>query len=59
MILLVEVSFLPQYRDYIVPEIGWLMNMEQLVERELARETEVLGENLLQCHFFHQKSHVN
>jgi hypothetical protein len=34
------------------------MNMEQLVEYEMAWETEVLGENLLQCHFVHHKSHV-
>jgi hypothetical protein len=29
-----------------------MMNVEQLVEWELAGETEVLGENLLQCHYF-------
>jgi hypothetical protein len=34
------------------------MNMEQLVEWELAGETEVLGENLSQCHFLHQKFHI-
>jgi hypothetical protein len=35
------------------------MNIEQLVEWELAGETEVLGENLSHCHFLHQKSHMN
>jgi hypothetical protein len=34
------------------------MNIEQLVERELAVETEILGENLLQCHFIRHKSHM-
>jgi hypothetical protein len=29
--------------------------LEQLVEWELAGETEVLGENLPPCHFFHHK----
>jgi hypothetical protein len=32
--------------------------VEQLVECELAGETEVLGENLLQRHFVHHKSHM-
>jgi hypothetical protein len=35
-----------------------MMSVEQSVEWELAEETEVLGENLPQCHFFHQKPHV-
>jgi hypothetical protein len=30
----------------------------ELVECELVEETEVLGENLLQCHFLHHKSHM-
>jgi hypothetical protein len=38
--------------------IGLLMNMERLVEWELAGETEVVGESLLQCHFVHHKSHI-
>jgi hypothetical protein len=35
-----------------------MMIMEQLVEFELAGETEVLGENLPQCHFVRHKSHM-
>jgi hypothetical protein len=35
-----------------------MMIMEQLVERGLAGETEVLGENLPQYHFVHHKSHM-
>jgi hypothetical protein len=31
--------------------IGWLINVEMLVEWELAGEREVLGENLPQCNF--------
>jgi hypothetical protein len=34
------------------------MNMEHLVELELTEETEVLGENLPQCHFVHHKSYI-
>jgi hypothetical protein len=37
---------------------GWLMNLEQLVERELMEETEVLGGNPPQYYFVHQKSHM-
>jgi hypothetical protein len=35
-----------------------MMSVEHLVEYELAEEIELLGENLLQCPFVHQKSHV-
>jgi hypothetical protein len=34
-----------------------IMMMEELVER-LAKETEVLGENLPQCRFVHHKPHM-
>jgi hypothetical protein len=34
------------------------MSVKQSVEWELAGETEVLGENLLQRHFVHHKSHM-
>jgi hypothetical protein len=36
-----------KYQDYTASMIGWLMNTEQLVEWELARETKVLGRTLL------------
>jgi hypothetical protein len=35
-----------------------MVTVEKLVERRLAEETEVLGENLPQRHFVHHKSHV-
>jgi hypothetical protein len=34
------------------------MIVEQTVQCELAGETEVLGENLRQCHFVHHKFHM-
>jgi hypothetical protein len=35
-----------------------MVTVEQLVECELAEETEILGENLPQSHFGHHKSHM-
>jgi hypothetical protein len=35
-----------------------IMRMENLVKWRLAGKTEVLGENLPQCHFVHHKSHM-
>jgi hypothetical protein len=42
------------------PWMIWtLMDMEQLVEWELAGETKELVKILPQCHFVHQKSHYD
>jgi hypothetical protein len=35
-----------------------MMSVKQSVEWGLAGETEVLGENLPQCHFVYHKSHM-
>jgi hypothetical protein len=35
-----------------------MLNVEQLVESELAGKTKVLGENLPQRHFMHYKSQM-
>jgi hypothetical protein len=35
-----------------------MMIVEQVVECDLAGETEVLGENLLQCRFVNHKFHM-
>jgi hypothetical protein len=35
-----------------------MMIVEQSVERELAGETDILGENLPHGHFVHHKSHM-
>jgi hypothetical protein len=36
-----------------------MMIVEQSVEFEMAGETEILRENLPQCHFVHHKTHMN
>jgi hypothetical protein len=35
-----------------------MMIMEQSVKRGLAEESEILGENLPQCHFVHHKTYM-
>jgi hypothetical protein len=42
----------------MAPMIGRSMNMEQMMEWELAQEIKGLGERLPQCHFVHHKSHM-
>jgi hypothetical protein len=42
----------------IVPALHDRWTIERLIEWELAGETEVLGESVLQCHFVHHKSHM-
>jgi hypothetical protein len=38
--------------------VGWLMNMGQLVERKLVRDTEALRQDLPQYYFVQHKSYV-
>jgi hypothetical protein len=40
------------------PDDRWWMNVEQSVYWDLAEETEILGENLPQCHSVYHKSHM-
>jgi hypothetical protein len=35
-----------------------MVSVEQMMEWRLAGETEVVGENLPQCHYVHHKSHM-
>jgi hypothetical protein len=47
--------FLLLFRDSIAP-IGWWMNMEHMMEWELAQEIKGLRESLPQCHFVYHES---
>jgi hypothetical protein len=38
--------------------MGWIMNVEHMVEWKLADETEILRENQPQFHFVYHKSHM-
>jgi hypothetical protein len=38
--------------------IGWLMNMGQLMECEIAWKVDVLAENLSFCHLIHYPFHM-
>jgi hypothetical protein len=44
---------------YFLLHQSQMMIVEQSVECELAGETEILGENLPQCHFVYHKSDMN
>jgi hypothetical protein len=43
-----------EQQEWSNQRMGWLLNVEQVVEWELARETDLLGENQPQCHMLHQ-----
>jgi hypothetical protein len=54
-----SIWYVGRYLTYCTsPGLQIMINMEQSVECELTRETEVLGEKLPQYHFVHHKSHM-
>jgi hypothetical protein len=48
----------PRGRSVTIWQPRMIMRMKHLVERELTGGTEILAENLPQCHFIHHKSHM-
>jgi len=47
------------YLEYVMFVIDEWMNIGEMVEWFWHRKAEVLAENLIQCYFVHQKSHMN